>query len=125
MSDSDEMIDENFADSVWVLYRDREDWKDVVPVLQDDGPDPVVAIDYSVKCKVYFNLFILFIIFLICCYLREFLFKQIRYLINIIVKINLLILFISNLFLNYNKLHKITNNLFLQFAMSMITFVEF
>lgn len=35
----------------WVLYREREEWKDVTPIEQDDGPFPVVAIAYTDKCK--------------------------------------------------------------------------
>jgi len=42
-SDSD---DEDF-----VFYKDREEWKNVTPIPQDDGPFPVVAIAYSDKCK--------------------------------------------------------------------------
>lgn len=35
----------------WIPYREREDWKDVTPLDQDDGENPVVVIAYSEKCK--------------------------------------------------------------------------
>ena len=34
----------------FILYQDREEWKDVVPVAQDDGPVAIVAIAYSEQC---------------------------------------------------------------------------
>ncbi len=35
----------------WTFYKDRDEWKDVTPIKQDDGPNPVVALAYSNKCK--------------------------------------------------------------------------
>merc|ERR1712086_1212246 len=35
----------------WIAYSEREEWKDVTPVPQDDGPVPVVSIAYSNRFK--------------------------------------------------------------------------
>lgn len=32
------------------LYSERQEYSDVVPVLQDDGPHGVVPIAYSLEC---------------------------------------------------------------------------
>ncbi|KAK9693010.1 Protein prenyltransferase alpha subunit repeat [Popillia japonica] len=44
MSDSS---DEEISQQKWVFYKDRPDWKDVEPIPQDDGEEPVVTIAYS------------------------------------------------------------------------------
>lgn len=43
--------EEDFGDD-WVFYSERPEWKDVKPLKQDDGENPVVMIAYSDKCNV-------------------------------------------------------------------------
>ena len=45
-SDSSEEEYEN-----WVFYCDRDEWKEIAAIEQDDEPLPVVAIAYTEKCR--------------------------------------------------------------------------
>lgn len=40
----------------YILYRDRDEWNDVVPVEQDDGPSSIVSIAYTEQCNLSFIL---------------------------------------------------------------------
>lgn len=50
-SDSDDWSEE------WIPYSERNEWADIVPILQDDGEHPIVAIAYSPKFREVFDYF--------------------------------------------------------------------
>lgn len=35
-----------------MFYRDNPEWKDVTPIPQDDGPNPLVPIAFSEECSI-------------------------------------------------------------------------
>ena len=57
MANNDDSDEEVYEES-HVLYRDRPEWKDVTPVEQDDGPNPVVAIAYSDKWVLMLDMYV-------------------------------------------------------------------
>lgn len=65
MSDNDDLSSDD-SPHTWVSYGEREEWKNVVPVEQDDGPNPVVPIAYSEKCKYFIIIVVCIFITLFC-----------------------------------------------------------
>ncbi|XP_052851223.1 protein farnesyltransferase/geranylgeranyltransferase type-1 subunit alpha [Drosophila gunungcola] len=47
--------DEEYLGTEWMPYSERSDWKDVKPLAQDDGANPVVSIAYSQKFREVFD----------------------------------------------------------------------
>ena len=50
-SDSSSGGEVSCSSSNYIFYSERPEWKDIKPIPQDDGSNPVVSIAYSDKCK--------------------------------------------------------------------------
>ncbi|KAJ8687480.1 hypothetical protein QAD02_023274 [Eretmocerus hayati] len=57
LSSPDDDANGDLASQLWVPYAERPEWRDVEPIEQDDGPDPIVAIAYSEKFRETHNYF--------------------------------------------------------------------
>lgn len=53
------MSDSGDNDVAWTLYRERPEWNDLQPVREDDGPNPVVVIAHSDRCKLFHDIIII------------------------------------------------------------------
>ena len=62
------MSEEEYNSEEYIYYSARPEWKDVQPLPQDDGPNPVVRIAYTEKCKDLYSVIYnyIYIIYIVC-----------------------------------------------------------
>lgn len=48
-------VERKMSANNYVPFSERPEWKDVEPVEQDDGPNPVVPIAYTPRCIDHFS----------------------------------------------------------------------
>ena len=53
--------EEEYNSEEYIYYSTRPEWKDVQPLPQDDGPNPVVRIAYTEKCKDLYSVIYIYI----------------------------------------------------------------
>jgi hypothetical protein len=55
MSSFEATCNEEIKKKEWQYLPEDFDWQDVIPIRQDDGPAPVVAIAYTDECECLLN----------------------------------------------------------------------
>ncbi|KAH9505919.1 hypothetical protein DERF_010685 [Dermatophagoides farinae] len=55
--DSSDDDDDDYGASDFIMYKDRQEWSDVIPLKQNDGHHPIVSISYLPQYEDTFNYF--------------------------------------------------------------------